>query len=475
MIRLFSNTAALLLLTLSFTAMSASAGALPDSSLKLRNIRQQIFARDYVQAHLPAGGFASPGEAVRYMERVATAWAEATSDQSPIYRRLNAYVPMWILHRAIEAEVSDAAKCAVWTQFAAPSFIADVEALADGLEAGPAVRAERAFLIRTSNLDWGVSPSFRCKLAPATWEDLHDALNQYPELVAHYQDRLELDSTVGHAGDDAQNEQARRRHEGWTRAKRWAEGAQPLVALQDQMYAGERNAAFAALAAQLPDSDHFRYGYVYLGKRLAAGFRQVGETGRALATLDLLARHTANETLPRGELRALYAEADSLRGPARFEAATRPASDALAPSEETVDVVALLKGVETANAFDRASLDGRPVLLDFWSISCGPCIEEIPDLNRLAADNAGELTVVSINSDLRYGRSRVEIEAFIREQGIQYPVLLGTEEAKLMEQMSVRGWPARFLVGPDGALLEVPAEKRTHLALMEVRSYLEQR
>ena len=45
--------------------------------------------------------------------------------------------------------------------------------------------------------------------------------------------------------------------------------------------------------------------------------------------------------------------------------------------------------------------DGRPMLLNLWATWCAPCIKEMPLLDTLAADYAGELDVVTASQDLQ--------------------------------------------------------------------------
>ena len=45
--------------------------------------------------------------------------------------------------------------------------------------------------------------------------------------------------------------------------------------------------------------------------------------------------------------------------------------------------------------------DGRPTLLNLWATWCAPCIKEMPLLDTLAADYAGDLDVVTASQDLQ--------------------------------------------------------------------------
>ncbi len=46
-----------------------------------------------------------------------------------------------------------------------------------------------------------------------------------------------------------------------------------------------------------------------------------------------------------------------------------------------------------------ARFKGKPVLVNLWATWCGPCVKELPSLDRLAAKAAGKLQVVAVNQD----------------------------------------------------------------------------
>ena len=44
-----------------------------------------------------------------------------------------------------------------------------------------------------------------------------------------------------------------------------------------------------------------------------------------------------------------------------------------------------------------AAFKGKPVLVNLWATWCGPCVKEMPSLDRLAKRSAGKLTVLTVN------------------------------------------------------------------------------
>jgi thiol-disulfide isomerase/thioredoxin len=68
---------------------------------------------------------------------------------------------------------------------------------------------------------------------------------------------------------------------------------------------------------------------------------------------------------------------------------------------------------------------GKALIVNFWATWCAPCRREIPLLKQLAADHAGEnFQVVGIAVDFRD-----KVLAYAREMQIDYPMLIGEQEA----------------------------------------------
>lgn len=87
-------------------------------------------------------------------------------------------------------------------------------------------------------------------------------------------------------------------------------------------------------------------------------------------------------------------------------------------------------------------------LLVFWASWCPYCREEIPDLIRLNSNykNKG-LKILAID----IGESKKKVESFIKQEGIDYTVLLDTDN-KVAGQYRVMGIPTNILLDKEGSI-----------------------
>lgn len=90
----------------------------------------------------------------------------------------------------------------------------------------------------------------------------------------------------------------------------------------------------------------------------------------------------------------------------------RPAASAGGVSLQTVDGAGLKKAVE--------SFKGKPVLLNIWSTTCGPCVKEFPSIVKLHnAYKAKGLVVISVSMD--EPEDKAKALAFLQKQKADFP------------------------------------------------------
>ena len=94
---------------------------------------------------------------------------------------------------------------------------------------------------------------------------------------------------------------------------------------------------------------------------------------------------------------------------------------------------------------------GRVVLLNLWATWCGPCVKEMPSLDRLQGMLGGPgFEVVALSVD-RGGRDTVE--PFLKKLGVQNLGLYLDAPSASMSALKPRGLPTTLLIDPDGRQL----------------------
>jgi cytochrome c biogenesis protein CcmG/thiol:disulfide interchange protein DsbE len=112
----------------------------------------------------------------------------------------------------------------------------------------------------------------------------------------------------------------------------------------------------------------------------------------------------------------------------------------------------------SAPAFTLTDLNGKPVsladfrgkvvVLNFWATWCPPCRREIPDFIDLQREYGSRgVQIVGIALD-----EPEKVQAFARQNGMNYPVLLGSDEIS-MKYGGIEGIPTTFIIDKDGKIV----------------------
>ena len=132
-------------------------------------------------------------------------------------------------------------------------------------------------------------------------------------------------------------------------------------------------------------------------------------------------------------------------------------------AEESRDVVHdLLTARPKAPAFRVRGLDGQtlelapllakgPVVLDFWATWCKPCLQALPEIQRVQERWAERgVTVVGISED--GPRNLAKIRPFAARYKIGYPLALD-EDGSIQAAYQVRSLPTTFVIDRDGRIV----------------------
>ena len=106
-----------------------------------------------------------------------------------------------------------------------------------------------------------------------------------------------------------------------------------------------------------------------------------------------------------------------------------------------------LPGLDGAHV-RMSALRGKVVLLDFWASWCGPCKEELPQLERLKASYAQKgVAIVTVNID----NDRSNAARMAKQLGITLPVALDPEKT-VASRYAPPTMPSSYVIDKGGVV-----------------------
>ena len=102
------------------------------------------------------------------------------------------------------------------------------------------------------------------------------------------------------------------------------------------------------------------------------------------------------------------------------------------------------------NSHTLSDYKGKVVMLNFWATYCGPCIKEMPSMQRLKEKMTGKpFTILAVDM----AEESADVSAFLSKHNIKvdFPLLLDPD-GTVVEQWMISAVPTTFILDPTGKI-----------------------
>ncbi|HEU4965446.1 MAG TPA: TlpA disulfide reductase family protein [Bacilli bacterium] len=99
-----------------------------------------------------------------------------------------------------------------------------------------------------------------------------------------------------------------------------------------------------------------------------------------------------------------------------------------------------------------SDLRGKPVVINFWASWCGPCRNEMPDLQATYEQFRDRVTFYGVN--LTSQDTEEKARAFVKEMGLTFPMLLDAK-GEASDAYGLASIPSTFAIDANGVIKEV--------------------
>lgn len=137
---------------------------------------------------------------------------------------------------------------------------------------------------------------------------------------------------------------------------------------------------------------------------------------------------------------------------------SQPTAEQIRQVEEAKKEVKKMKGQSfpsfklsdmDGTVYSKEELNGKIFLINFWFTRCTPCIQEMPEMNKLVDEFRGEGVVfLAPTFD-----DENQIHQFLNKRDFNYTII--PDEKDFCLELNVRSYPTHFVVNEEGIIEKV--------------------
>lgn len=106
---------------------------------------------------------------------------------------------------------------------------------------------------------------------------------------------------------------------------------------------------------------------------------------------------------------------------------------------------------------------GKVIILDFWATWCPPCRKGIPDLISIQKEFKNDVVIIGISLDS--DKTIKDVPGFIKQYGINYPIVYGDEKV-VTSYGGIQAIPTAFVIDKKGYIAD------QHIGLVDKSAYI---
>jgi peroxiredoxin len=97
---------------------------------------------------------------------------------------------------------------------------------------------------------------------------------------------------------------------------------------------------------------------------------------------------------------------------------------------------------------------GKTIVLNFWTTTCQPCLEEMPSLADLARVLKGrsDVAVLTVSTDATKEIAMSALQTLLRESKPPFPVLFDPESTVVRDKFGTTLYPETWIIDPKGVI-----------------------
>jgi thiol-disulfide isomerase/thioredoxin len=97
------------------------------------------------------------------------------------------------------------------------------------------------------------------------------------------------------------------------------------------------------------------------------------------------------------------------------------------------------------NKINLKSLEGKPTMINLWFVHCPPCIEEIPELNRIKVNYGDKVNFLAITFN-----DKEQVEKFLLKNAFRFTHIIDAQSE--INKINNKSYPLNIYLDKDGII-----------------------